>query len=133
MKNTLLFLLLIGCLTSCDGQQPLTHSATKSLTFDQIIGDTLRYEVGDAVFDIVIMPDSSLYWKSYNPKYGTEAWEKATIIPISDSQNMVSYIEEGNVGVCWYNDFINEIATVSVFVGPDLMTFEGTVTLKNKN
>ncbi|MEL7220027.1 MAG: hypothetical protein AAGJ93_01840 [Bacteroidota bacterium] len=109
------------------------HTVSLSFSFEEIMGDTLYYEVGDAVFDIVIQPDSSLYWKSYNPKYGTEAWEKATIIPISDSENMVSYVEKGNVGVCWYNDFANEVATVSVFVGPDLMTFEGTVTLKHKH
>ena len=109
---------------------PLVVETSNGLTTDSVIGDTLHYVVGDAVFDIVMPTDSTLYWKSFNPKYGKEAYEKITIIPISEHENMVSYIEKGNVGVCWYNDFKNEKATVSVFVGENLMTFSGTVKLK---
>lgn len=104
------------------------------LKFSDIIGDTLRYEVGEPVFDIVISSDTTLYWKSLNPKFGTEAHEKIVIIPISGHENMVSYVENegGGPGVCWYNDFERGITTVTVFVGKGMMTFSGTVKRKHK-
>jgi hypothetical protein len=67
------------------------------LKFTDIIGDTLRYDVGEPVFDIVFSSDTTLYWKSLNPKFGTEANEKITVLPISEHQNTVSYIEKGNL------------------------------------
>ncbi len=102
------------------------------MKFADIIGDTLRYDVGEPVFGIVFSSDTTLYWKSLNPKFGTEASEKMMVFPISEHQNMVSYLEKGNVRVYWFNDFENEIATVLVFVGPDLVTFSGSVKRKHK-
>jgi len=109
----------------------LSNKTSKGLTTADVIGDTLHYVVGDAIFDIVMPTDSTLYWKSFNPKYGKEAHEKIVIIPINEYENMVSYVEKGNIGVCWYNDFKNEVATVSVFAGSNLMTFSGTVKKKH--
>ena len=102
------------------------------LKFSDIIGDTLRYDVGEPVFDIVISNDTNLYWNSFNPKYGTEAHESITLLPISKHENMVSFVEKSGPGVCWYNDFESEITTVSVFVGKNLLTFSGTVKRKHK-
>lgn len=109
-----------------------TAAEKETLKFTDIIGDTLRYDVGEPVFDIVISSDTTLYWKSLNPKYGTEDHEKITVIPISEHENMVSYVENDGKGpgVCWYNDFARGITTVSVFVGEGLMTFSGTVKRK---
>jgi len=133
MKQSILFLLVLLIFCSCQSNQQNTiqEEEKEVLTFADIIGDTLRYDVGEPVFDIVISSDTTLYWKSYNPKYGTEAHEKITVLSISKSENMVSYVEKGNIGVCWYNDFEREIATVSVFVGENMMTFSGTVKRKN--
>lgn len=104
----------------------------KVLKFSDIIGDTLRYDVGEPVFDIVISSDTTLYWKSLNPKYGTEDYEDIVVIPISEHENMISYIEKTGPRVCWYNDFERGITTVSVFVGEGMMTFSGTVKRKHK-
>jgi hypothetical protein len=95
---------------------------------------TRSYDVGEPVFDIVISSDTTLYWKSFNPKYGTEAHEKIVVIPISEHENMVSYVENKGKGpgVCWYNDFKRELTTVSVFVGEGMLTFSGTVNRKHK-
>lgn len=138
MKKTILLIILGFAFYSCqniDKKQDLSQIVEKDvLKFTDIIGDTLRYDVGEPVFDIVISSDSTLYWKSLNPKYGTEANEKIVVIPISEHENMVSYVEnEGKgPGVCWYNDFERGLATVSVFVGEGMMTFSGTVERKNK-
>jgi len=136
MKHIILILFTAFLFGNCEDTSKIVSEniveTTKKRTFKDIIGDTLYYEVGDAIFDIVISSDTTLYWKSHNPKYGKEAYEKITVLPINESENMVSYVEKGDIGVCWYNDFHNEIATVSVFVGPNLMTFSGTVKKKHK-
>ena len=143
MKNQFLFVLLMFAFLSCQDkgaktdaaeQEPTQEVKNEVLRFTDIIGDTLRYNVGEPVFDIVISSDTTLYWKSLNPKYGTEAHEKIVVIPISEHENMVSYVENDGKGpgVCWYNDFERGIATVSVFVGEGMMTFSGTVERKYK-
>ena len=130
-------------LISCQDRKPQTDTIEQDsaqqvkkevLKFADIIGDTLRYDVGAPVFDIVISSDTTLYWKSLNPKYGTEDHEKIVVIPISEHENMVSYVENDGKGpgVCWYNDFERGITTVSVFVGEGMMTFSGTVKRKHK-
>ena len=142
MKNSILFILTMFISFSCqqDGNKPETIQKDASpdtgkeiLKFTDIIGDTLRYDVGEPVFDIVISSDTTLYWKSLNPKYGTEDHEKIVVIPISEHENMVSYVENDGKGpgVCWYNDFARGITTVSVFVGEGMMTFSGTVKRKH--
>ena len=142
MKNSILFILTMFISFSCqqDGNKPETIQKDASpdtgkeiLKFTDIIGDTLRYDVGEPVFDIVISSDTTLYWKSLNPKYGTEDHEKIVVIPISEHENMISYLENDGKGpgVCWYNDFARGITTVSVFVGEGMMTFSGTVKRKH--
>jgi hypothetical protein len=139
MKKILLSVLLVIIFFSCHNEKPAISASNETsdgvkkeaLKFADFIGDTLRYDVGEPVFDIVITSDTTLYWKSLNPKYGTEAYEKIVVLHISDHENMISYIEEGNIGVCWYNDFDRQITTVSVFVGSVLMTFTGTVNRKH--
>jgi hypothetical protein len=131
MKNQIFLFSLIFFLAICNiGCKTQNDLEEKLITFKDIIGDTLRYEVGEPVFDIVISSDTTLYWRSLNPKYGTEAHEKIRVLPINEYENMISYVEDGNIGVCWYNDFKNGITTVSVFMGPKLMTFSGTVKRK---
>lgn len=143
MKKSILLVLVMFAFYSCqnmetkkeaDNQDASHEVELEVLKFTDIIGDTLRYDVGEPVFDIVISSDTTLYWKSLNPKFGTEAHEKIVIIPISEHENMVSYVEnEGEgPGVCWYNDFEREITTVTVFVGKGMMTFSGTVKRKHK-
>lgn len=143
MKNQFLFVLLMFAFLSCQDkgaktdtteQEPTQDVKNEVLKFTDIIGDTLRYNVGEPIFDIVISSDTTLYWKSLNPKYGTEAHEKIVVIPISEHENMVSYVENDGKGpgVCWYNDFERGITTVSVFVGEGMMTFSGTVERKYK-
>jgi hypothetical protein len=143
MKQTLFqFFLAMFIFCSCQEngtkteatEQGVSPSAEKEvLKFTDLIGDTLRYDVGEPVFDIVISSDTTLYWKSLNPKYGTEAHEKIIVIPISEHENMISYVENDGQGpgVCWYNDFERGITTVSVFVGEGMMTFSGTVKRKH--
>jgi len=144
MKKSILLSLFVISLFSCQEKETKTKSTEQStsqvakkevLKFTDIIGDTLRYDVGEPVFDIVISSDSTLYWKSLNPKYGTEAHEKIIVIPISENENMVSYVENegGGPGVSWYNDFERGITTVTVFVGKGMITFSGTVKRKNTN
>lgn len=143
MKNQFLFVLLMFAFLSCQDkgaktdtaeQEPTQDVKNEVLKFTDIIGDTLRYNVGEPIFDIVISSDTTLYWRSLNPKYGTEAHEKIVVIPISEHENMVSYVENDGKGpgVCWYNDFERGITTVSVFVGEGMMTFSGTVERKYK-
>jgi len=143
MKNQFLLVLLMFAFLSCQEkgtktdtvEQESTQDVKKeALKFTDIIGDTLRYNVGEPVFDIVISSDTTLYWKSLNPKYGKEDHEKIVVIPISEHENMVSYVENDGKGpgVCWYNDFERRITTVSVFVGEGMMTFSGTVERKHK-
>lgn len=141
MKKTILFILVGLAFYSChnmekkeaDKQEDPSQIVEKEvLKFSDIIGDTLRYDVGEPVFDIVISSDTTLYWKSLNPKYGTEDHEDIVVIPISEHENMISYIEKTGPGVCWYNDFERGITTVSVFVGEGMMTFSGTVKRKHK-
>jgi hypothetical protein len=141
MKEIILSALITSAFFSCQDKESKTEAVDQNaseilkkeaLKFADIIGDILRYDVGEPVLDIVFSSDTTLYWKSLNPKLGTEANEKITVLLISEHQNMVSYLEKGNVGVCWFNDFENEIATVSVFVEPDLMTFSGSVKRKYK-
>lgn len=143
MKKAILLIMLGLIFYSCqdmdkkevDKQEDTSQNVEMDvLKFTDIIGDTLRYDVGEPIFDIVISSDTTLYWKSLNPKYGTEAHEKIVVIPISEHENMVSYVEnEGKgPGVCWYNDFERGLTTVSVFVGEGMMTFSGTVERKNK-
>lgn len=142
MKNSILFILTMFISFSCQekGNKPETiqkelapDTGKEILKFTDIIGDTLRYDVGEPVFDIVISSDTTLYWKSLNPKYGTEDHEKIVVIPISEHENMISYLENDGKGpgVCWYNDFARGITTVSVFVGEGMMTFSGTVKRKH--
>lgn len=141
MKKTILFIMVGLAFYSChnmekkeaDKQEDTSQIVEKEvLKFSDIIGDTLRYDVGEPVFDIVISSDTTLYWKSLNPKYGTEDHEDIVVIPISEHENMISYIEKTGPGVCWYNDFERGITTVSVFVGEGMMTFSGTVKRKHK-
>lgn len=140
MKKSILLIIIGFSLCSCqnmekkeDTQKDVSLSGAKEiLKFTDIIGDTLRYDVGEPVFDIVISSDTTLYWKSLNPKYGTEDHEDIVVIPISEHENMISYIEKTGPGVCWYNDFERGITTVSVFVGEGMMTFSGTVERKHK-
>ena len=74
-----------------DNQENAYQAEEKDvLKFSDIIGDTLRYDVGEPVFDIVISSDTTLYWKSLNPKYGTEDHEDIVVIPISEHENMIS-------------------------------------------
>lgn len=143
MKKLSLLVLVIFAFFSCQ-ETATTMKSTKQdssqdvkeevLKFTDIIGDTLRYDVGEPVFDIVISSDTTLYWKSLNPKFGTEAQEKIVVIPVSEHENMVSYVENegGGPGVCWYNDFERGITTVTVFVGEGMMTFSGTVKRKHE-
>ena len=143
MNKSILLILVMFAFFSCQEKDTTTKSTKQDasqiaqkevLKFSDLVGDTLRYDVGEPVFDIVISSDTTLYWKSLNPKYGTEAHEKIIVIPISDHENMVSYVENegGGPGVCWYNDFERGITTVTVFVGKGMMTFSGTVKKKHK-
>ena len=141
MKKSILLIMIGFAFYSCqnmekkeaDNQEDVSQVEEKEvLKFTDIIGDTLRYDVGEPVFDIVILSDTTLYWKSLNPKYGTEDHEDIVVIPISEHENMISYIEKTGPGVCWYNDFERGITTVSVFVGEGMMTFSGTVERKHK-
>ena len=142
MQRSILLLLGMFVFFSCQEKDASMRSTSKDasqvvkkevLNFSDILGDTLRYEVGEPVFDIVISSDTTLYWKSLNPKFGTEAHEKIVVIPVSEHENMVSYVENegGGPGVCWYNDFERGITTVTVFVGKGMMTFSGTVKRKH--
>ena len=139
MKKLIILITVSLALNSCqntenesDGLNETPQTTNQEvIKFADIIGDTLRYDVGEPVFDIVISSDTTLYWKSLNPKYGTEDNEEIVVIPISEHENMISYIEKTGPGVCWYNDFERGITTVSVFVGEDVMlTFSGTVKRK---
>ena len=138
MKKSILPVLVMFVFFTCQEKDVAMKSTREDasqvvkkevLKFSDILGDTLRYKVGEPVFDIVISSDTTLYWKSLNPKFGTEAHEKIVVIPISEHENMVSYVENegGGPGVCWYNDFERGITTVTVFVGKGMMTFSGTV------
>ncbi len=121
-----LLLLLLTLLSSTGyGQQKIVFSP--QLTFKDVIGDTLRYDFGDPVFDVVITSDTTLYWQSLNPRYGTAARQKITVVPISAHENMISYYQPDQTGVCWYNDFKKGVATVSIFRGDHCQAFSGRV------
>ncbi|MCM4151704.1 hypothetical protein DHD05_08885 [Arenibacter sp. N53] len=143
MKKSILPVLVMFVFFTCQEKDVAMKSTREDasqvvkkevLKFSDILGDTLRYKVGEPVFDIVISSDTTLYWKSLNPKFGTEAHEKIVVIPISEHENMVSYVENegGGPGVRWYNNFERGITTVTVFVGKGMMTFSGTVKRKHK-
>ena len=124
MRPLLLFLFIWTSSTGY-GQQNIIFSP--QLTFKDVIGDTLRYDFGDPVFDVVITSDTTLYWRSLNPRYGTAAREKITVMPIGAHETMISYRQKDRSAVCWYNDFEKEVATLFVFQGDRLLAFKGTV------
>ena len=124
MRPLLLFLFIWTSSTGY-GQQNIIFSP--QLIFKDVIGDTLRYDFGDPVFDVVITSDTTLYWRSLNPRYGTAAREKITVMPIGAHENLISYFQQDRTGICWYNDFKKGIATVSIFQGDQCRAFSGRV------
>ena len=98
------------------------------LTHQAALGDTLRYDLGGPVFDMVISSDTTLYWKSLNPRYGTEGQAKIRLLPIDTHKISVAYTQQGNMGVSWYMDFKQGSAKAAFFAGGKLTTFSGTIT-----
>lgn len=98
------------------------------MTRQAALGDTLRYDLGGPVFDMVISSDTTLHWKSLNPLYGTEGQAKIRLLPIDTHKISLAYTWKGNMGVSWYMDFKQGIAKASFFAGGKLTTFSGTIT-----
>ena len=98
------------------------------MTRQAALGDTLRYDLGGPVFDMVISSDTTLHWKSLNPLYGTEGQVKIRLLPIDTHKISLAYTWRGNMGVSWYMDFKQGIAKASFFAGGKLTTFSGTIT-----
>lgn len=115
-----IFIWLLSALP-CYGQ-----SFYPSLSFEKVIGDTLRIDLGGPVFDLLFTSDTTLYWKSLNPRYGVEGHEKmATSLLGYGNKNLIAYQSEGRAGMCWHLDFYSSTATLAVLTPSQPATFSG--------
>ncbi len=129
MRALLLF--LFASISVAVYAQPETAFEFK-VTRQAALGDTLRFDLGDPVFDMVITSDTTLYWKSLNPRYGTEGQAKIRLLPLDAHKITIAYTQQGNIGLSWYMDFEQGIAKASFFAGGKLNTFSGTITPRGR-
>lgn len=120
--NTMRFLFLPWLLSAlpCYGQ-----SFYPSLSLREVIGDTLRCDLGGPVFDLVFTSDTTLYWKSLNPRYGTEGHEKMAVSPVGYDKSLIVYQSKDQAGMCWHLDFYYGTTTLAVLSPGQPVTFSG--------